>query len=365
MGDFDSPFEAAVARALRQRGWVVQPQVGVSAYRIDLGVVHPDLPGRYLAGVECDGAMYHSSAFARERDKIRQQVLEGLGWVLYRIWSTDWWTNKTKALCTLHEALVALLVADRAKRSTDEVDSPLGGDDNPEVSEDTKQTTADESSSRQDWLDGQAKDATKRQPGGSARREDEQGTTTEPDTHYSPSRWDLTCHDPSPELFHADEYNSRLTEMIDHVIDSEGPIHEDVLVHRIARHHGFGRAGNQIRRRIIEIAKRRRGKSKEDVGLFFWRKGTIKERHAPARYSGRDAQMRKVKYVCADELRAISRILNTTDPITLARSLGVERLRQHGRERIQQALGVACDDLVGDLGDEVPAEKRNEKEMRT
>ncbi|MXY57154.1 MAG: DUF3320 domain-containing protein [Gammaproteobacteria bacterium] len=356
LGDFDSPFEAAVARALRQRGWVVHPQVGVSAYRIDLGVVHPDVPGRYLAGVECDGAMYHSSAFARERDKIRQQVLEGLGWVLYRIWSTDWWTNQTKALYTLHEALVALLVADQAKRSAHGADSPLGEDDNPEASEDVEQTGADEPLSRQDRPGTQVKDATKQQVDGSARREDELDATTEPDTHYSPSRWDPARHRPAPELFHADEYSSRLTEMIDHVIDSEGPIHEDVLVHRVARHHGFGRAGNQIRRRVIGIAKRRRGKSKEDVGLFFWRKGTIKERQAPVRYSGRDAQMRKVGYICADELRAISRILNTTDPITLARSLGVERLRQHGRERLQQVLGVACHSPVGDPGDEGPAE---------
>lgn len=90
MGDFESPFETAVARALRDKGWDVHPQVGVSAYRIDLGIVHPDEPGVYVAGVECDGATYHSSAFARERDKIRQSVLEGLGWTLLRVWSTDW-----------------------------------------------------------------------------------------------------------------------------------------------------------------------------------------------------------------------------------------------------------------------------------
>lgn len=88
--DFESPFETAVARALRQKNWQVHPQVGVSKYRIDLGIVHPDESGRYLAGIECDGAMYLSSAVARGRDKIRQQVLEGLGWTLFRIWSTDW-----------------------------------------------------------------------------------------------------------------------------------------------------------------------------------------------------------------------------------------------------------------------------------
>jgi very-short-patch-repair endonuclease len=116
IGDFESPFESAVARALRDKGWNVHPQVGVSAYRIDLGVVHPDKPGVYLAGVECDGAMYHSSAFARERDKIRQAVLAGLGWTLFRVWSTDWWTHRAKALDTLHEALMLHLEAERKKR---------------------------------------------------------------------------------------------------------------------------------------------------------------------------------------------------------------------------------------------------------
>jgi superfamily I DNA and/or RNA helicase len=104
-GDFESPFEIAVARALQDKGWTVHPQIGVSAYRIDLGIMHPDKPGVYLAGVECDGAMYHSSAYARERDKIRQAVLEGLGWTLFRVWSTDWWINPARALETLHDKL--------------------------------------------------------------------------------------------------------------------------------------------------------------------------------------------------------------------------------------------------------------------
>jgi hypothetical protein len=67
-------------------------------------------------GVECDGATYHSSAFARERDKIRQSVLEGLGWTLLRVWSTDWWTNKAKALNTIDEALTSCLELDCQKR---------------------------------------------------------------------------------------------------------------------------------------------------------------------------------------------------------------------------------------------------------
>ena len=91
--DWETPFERAVANRLQTRGWTVHPQIGVSSYRIDIGVVHPDAPGRYLVGVECDGATYHSSATARDRDKLREEVLRGKGWKLLRVWSTDFWNN--------------------------------------------------------------------------------------------------------------------------------------------------------------------------------------------------------------------------------------------------------------------------------
>ena len=118
--DFESPFEAAVARELRMKNWQVHPQVGVSAYRIDLGIVHPDASGRYLVGIECDGAMYHSSAFARERDKIRQSVLEDLGWTIIRIWSMDWWSNKNGALEKVNEALHERLEETRREQTNRE-----------------------------------------------------------------------------------------------------------------------------------------------------------------------------------------------------------------------------------------------------
>ena len=87
----DSEFEGMVAERIRAAGYEVHHQVGCSGYRIDLGVIDPQSPGRYLLGVECDGATYHRAATARDRDKLRQMILEGLGWELYRIWSTDWW----------------------------------------------------------------------------------------------------------------------------------------------------------------------------------------------------------------------------------------------------------------------------------
>lgn len=87
---FDSPFEMAVYDFLDSKGYKVGTQIGCSGFRIDLGVKHPTLNGRYVLGIECDGATYHSAKTARERDRLRQDILELMGWKIYRIWSTDW-----------------------------------------------------------------------------------------------------------------------------------------------------------------------------------------------------------------------------------------------------------------------------------
>ncbi len=104
----DSEFATLVANRLRQVGYEVHVQVGCSGYRIDLAVVDPAAPDRYLLGVECDGATYHRAATARDRDKLRQLILEGLGWKLYRIWSTDWWHDAEKEMAKLTERLATL-----------------------------------------------------------------------------------------------------------------------------------------------------------------------------------------------------------------------------------------------------------------
>lgn len=101
----ESPFEEDVLNVLRGWGYRVQPQVGVAGYRIDMAVRHPNLPGMYAIGIECDGAMYHSSRVARDRDRLRQEVLENLGWTLHRIWGTDWYRNRKDAISRLREAV--------------------------------------------------------------------------------------------------------------------------------------------------------------------------------------------------------------------------------------------------------------------
>ena len=94
----ESPFEEEVAEALRECGYEVDHQIRVDCYRIDLGIKDPDHPGRYLLGIECDGATYHSSPEAHARDQHRQQDLEERDWHIYRIWSTDWFENRDSEL---------------------------------------------------------------------------------------------------------------------------------------------------------------------------------------------------------------------------------------------------------------------------
>ena len=105
---FDSPFEEDVYHALVQEGYTIRTQVGCSGYRIDLAVVNNKRSGEFLLGIECDGASYHSSPTARDRDRLRQQVLEKLGWKIHRIWSTDWFRNKPVQVRLLMERIKQL-----------------------------------------------------------------------------------------------------------------------------------------------------------------------------------------------------------------------------------------------------------------
>ena len=101
-----SEFQEHIANVLKQKGYEVKQEIGVAGYFIDIGIKHSSFPNGYLLGVEADGAAYHSSKSARDRDRLRQQVLEGLGWTLYRVWSTDWYNhqeNETKKLVNFIE----------------------------------------------------------------------------------------------------------------------------------------------------------------------------------------------------------------------------------------------------------------------
>jgi integrase/very-short-patch-repair endonuclease len=107
-------FERSVGTVLKEKGYHVVPQVGVAGFFVDLGVKHPAKLGAFLLGIECDGAGYHSGRSARDRDRLRQEILENLGWKIHRIWSTDWFKNRDSEIKRLLRRLEEILESDPA-----------------------------------------------------------------------------------------------------------------------------------------------------------------------------------------------------------------------------------------------------------
>ena len=124
----ESPFEDSVIDVIRSRGFLVEPQVGAAGYRIDMGIRHPAHPGVFVLGIECDGYMYHSTPAARDRDRLREQVLRDLGWNLHRIWGTSWYRNRKqeeeRLIAAIHSAIEAPIHG-RLSGLTDNFERPI------------------------------------------------------------------------------------------------------------------------------------------------------------------------------------------------------------------------------------------------
>lgn len=119
-GQPESPFEHDVYNELTKRDISVIPQVGAGGYRVDLGVVDPAVPGRYICGIECDGVAYHASETARDRDRLRQQVLELRGWTIYRLWSIDWFKDRAGQLKRIQELVAEARESAKANLASEE-----------------------------------------------------------------------------------------------------------------------------------------------------------------------------------------------------------------------------------------------------
>jgi transcription elongation GreA/GreB family factor len=111
----DSDFEVFVIDQIKAMGCTPVPQVGVAGYFVDIGVRHPEWPHGFVLGVECDGATYHSAKSARDRDRLRQEILERLGWKLHRIWSTDWFNNPRQEAERLRKVIAERLIVLKAR----------------------------------------------------------------------------------------------------------------------------------------------------------------------------------------------------------------------------------------------------------
>ena len=104
-------FERSVRAVIESRNYEVAPQVGVAGFFIDLAVINPKKPGAFLLGIECDGATYHSSKSARDRDRLREEILRSRGWTLHRIWSTDWFKNRNKEIDKMFKHIELMMTA--------------------------------------------------------------------------------------------------------------------------------------------------------------------------------------------------------------------------------------------------------------
>jgi len=331
LGGYDSPFEEAVAQELRRRGWQVVPQVGVSKFRIDLGIVHPDLPGDYLLGIECDGATYHSAATARDRDKVRSAILEGLGWKLLRVWSTEWWFNRGRASDQLHLAIVDALEASRLERA----EHVSASDGEPVVDE------APVFFER----DGELSESTLREArpapfaGHEYARNAAEPTLPLPDSPGDDVYRFADFKDFAPlinaEVFYDPSYYPVLRRLVAHVVQQEGPIAEGQLVNRIARAHGFQRSGSRIHNRVMHLARNQHYVvSDGGPAPFVWNGHKAQAMGVPARYPAGEDHIRQIEDIAKVELLATG----CTDPIEIARLFGVRRLTSTARTRIESAL---------------------------
>ena len=106
---FNSNFEKSVYNYLISEGFKVEKHVGCAGYKIDLAIVNPDDEDEFVIAIECDGSKYHTDSSARERDRIRQNILEGLGWSFHRLWSTEWYLNRQNAKQNLTKAIYKAL----------------------------------------------------------------------------------------------------------------------------------------------------------------------------------------------------------------------------------------------------------------
>ncbi|TJZ82896.1 DUF3320 domain-containing protein [Paracoccus hibiscisoli] len=223
----DSPFEEDVARVIRDLGYLADPQVGSAGFRIDLGVRHPDKPGQYLAAVECDGAAYHGALWARERDRLRQDILENLGWRFHRIWSTDWFHRREAEIARLAQAL------SEAREAARDGIRPRGAN-------------------RLAPSEAAASEPAPPQPADMA-----------PDLAHLSLQAPPYCRAALP-LSEAgephDQPTALLADLVAQVIATEGPVHADEVARRIAAAFGKARTGSRISdavARAVALALRR------------------------------------------------------------------------------------------------------------
>ena len=311
-GEFASDFERVVATRLAERGWKVRSQIGVSIFRIDLGVVDPDAPETFLAGIECDGENYRRPAAARDRERLRDSVLRGLGWTMLRVWSMEWWLQPDGALERLDKALRAVQEMCRAARKAREAaaEAPQA---TPAATPQAVSPAASEAASAS---------AAQAAPPAASQTEAQKLDALVPEMRQSFTKLEQEQH----------------AAMLGELIAAEYPIHEARLCRQFAEKLGKGRVSPKLREEVAALAAGY-PQTQEDTGVFYWGEGV--EPKTCAYFPGARAREREVGHISLYELRAMARTLNASRAeeaaATMGGMLGLGTMRGAARERLEKA----------------------------
>ena len=304
----DSPFEEDVANEIRSMGFECDAQVGSAGFRIDLGVRHPDRAGRYILAVECDGATYHGSLWARERDRLRQDVLEGMGWRFHRIWSTDWFHRRSDERKRLRQSL-------EEARATADL-SYAGSNAEPPAD------PPEESAAAPIMPEGDS--IPERMLSASPYRR------AQIQFHGSEAPHEISVR--------------RLSDLVARIVEAEGPVHEEEVARRVATAFGLARAGPRIRKAVQHAISMKDGIILMDERFCMT---AAQHQNPPVRdRSLETAPTTRADYLSPIEIRAAAVIVEREsgrmprdELITAtARLLGFARTGQDVRARIQAAL---------------------------
>lgn len=322
----DSPFEEDVAGVIHSRGYLADHQVGSGGFSIDIGVRHPDTPGQYILAVECDGAAYHSALSARERDRHRQEVLEGMLWKFHRIWSTDWFRRRAGEIRRLEEALrearakAGHLVVPGANDPGNALPGP-GGE------------MADPTPPLEPGADSATTPSTPPALTAPAYRP----ADIRPDA--ADAGWEP--HEIPP---------SHLARVVQQIIANEGPMHTDLIAFRVARAFDKTRAGKRIAAATRDALRQARreapGELLEQDGFWFTHE---QHRDVPVRdRKDTDCGVNRAEYLPPMEIRAgaewIERESGRVDRAELIREVSRLLGFQQTGARLRQVIGKALDD---------------------
>ncbi|MBV1706894.1 MAG: DUF3320 domain-containing protein [Hyphomicrobiales bacterium] len=336
-----SSFETIVLEKLRAAGWNVRAKIGHTGQGLDFGIVHPDDPSLYLAGIICDGAAMEQTTTARERDRLRAQRLRELGWQVHHAWSLEWWLDSDRALARLQGALEQDLKISRMTKAERAALEKLQAESTPLF--EIVFTSADEAPP----APPPGAMAQAEQPAALPQAAEPEASAPVP-TFWAPYKaLDSSGLDMKPDrvAFFKEEYQPHLRAMIEAVINTEGPVSERLLRQRIAALHGFARVTERMAAVIMAQVSPNVRRSEEPHGKIFWPEGIDVSIMPQFRAPG--ATVRELDDIPIIELASLAYNLMQagTRPADLLRRMaqeaGASRLSERDETRIGQAVDLA------------------------